>query len=362
MICAAWVRTQARLTRVGRQVTGCQGRGEHRRDAVGAQHGVGLSAPGAALFGQGTGFVFGLPGLEVGLLRQRPGLHHGGGPVMLALKRGRQLGLAVFDRCPALGPAGVQHRVDPDEFAYRALARIGGGGVGEPHRQGLRETPFERGVVDLRGGHDGLEQQPPVDRQPSALEGLHLVRHRHMGMQIRVARAAVAMREPGSDQPSHIHLADAVVAGPRVQGVGLDEPQRVPDRGQVRPLNHRRRRRVSQRPQRRHALHRRERQVIAGDRRGPRTRHFRDQTGQLTGVDRVASIGCPKRLPAHLRTDRSADLRRDRRLLRGAHLRVVGGELLGDLDPEHGHVVRVHLERCAKPDRLLQLSRGRVHQ
>jgi len=29
------------------------------------------------------------------------------GAVMVALERGRQLGLAVFDRCPPLRPAGI---------------------------------------------------------------------------------------------------------------------------------------------------------------------------------------------------------------------------------------------------------------
>jgi Transglycosylase SLT domain len=53
--------------------------------------------------------------------------------------------------------------------------------------------------------------------------------------------------------------------------------------------------------------------------------------------------------------DRHADLSRDRRVLTSAHLCVVGGEALGDLDSELGHVVRVHLERMPQPDRLLHL-------
>jgi hypothetical protein len=119
-----------------------EGRGQHRADAVGAEDGFGLGAPGGALFGQGAGFVLGLPGLEVGLLGQRPGLDRGGGTVVLTLELGRQLGLAVFDGRATLRPAGVQRRVDADEFMDRALARVGGGSFGEPDRQGLREAAF----------------------------------------------------------------------------------------------------------------------------------------------------------------------------------------------------------------------------
>jgi len=40
----------------------------------------------------------------------------------------------------------------------------------------------------------------------------------------------VRVDEPGCDhQPGDVDLTDAVVAGPRVEGVGLDEPQRVVD-------------------------------------------------------------------------------------------------------------------------------------
>ena len=86
------------------------------------------------MFGEGAGFVLGLAGLEVGLLRQRPRLDHGRGTVVLALERGRQFGLAVLGGRPTLGPAGVQRRVDADEFADGALAGVGEEPFGEPDR------------------------------------------------------------------------------------------------------------------------------------------------------------------------------------------------------------------------------------
>ena len=152
---------------------------------------------------------------------------------MLALEVGRQFALAVLDGRPPLRPTGVQRRVDADELADRPLAGVGGGPFGEPDGECFGKSAFQGGVVDLGSGDDGLEQEAPVDGQPAPVEGLHLVRDGDVGVQVGVAGAAVAVGEPGGDQPDHVDLPDAVVAGPRVEGVGLDEPQCVTDRGEV---------------------------------------------------------------------------------------------------------------------------------
>ena len=86
---------------------------------------------------------------------------------------------------------------------------------------------LERGVVSLRGGNVGFEQHPAVDRQPASVEGLHLVRHRDVGVQIRVAGPAVAVGERGGDQASDVDLPDALWPGPGEQGMLLDERQSV---------------------------------------------------------------------------------------------------------------------------------------
>jgi hypothetical protein len=67
---------------------------------------------------------------------------------------------------------------------------------------------LERGVVGLRRGNLCLEQHPAVDRQPTPIEGLDLVRHCDVGVQIRVAGTAVAVGERGCDQATHVDLPD----------------------------------------------------------------------------------------------------------------------------------------------------------
>ena len=108
---------------------------------------------------------------------------------------------------------------------------------------------LEGGVVGLRGGDVGFEQHPSVDGQPASVEGLHLVRHRDVGVQIRVAGPAVAVGERGRDQASDVDLPDALWPGPGEQGMLLDERQSVLDGGLMGPFDHGRHRRFGDRPQ-----------------------------------------------------------------------------------------------------------------
>jgi hypothetical protein len=84
---------------------------------------------------------------------------------------------------------------------------------------------LERGVVGLRRGNIGLEQHPSIDRQPPSVESLNLVRHRHVGMQIRVTGPAVPMGERSRNQAPHVNLPDPLRTGPGEQGMRLDERQ-----------------------------------------------------------------------------------------------------------------------------------------
>ena len=58
-----------------------------------------------------------------------------------------------------------------------------------------------------------------------------------MGVQVGVAGAAVAVGERGRDQPLHVDLPDPVGACAAIQGVLLDEAQRVGDGGPVGPFD-----------------------------------------------------------------------------------------------------------------------------
>jgi hypothetical protein len=110
---------------------------------------------------------------------------------MITLKPGRQLTLPVLDQCPSRRPPLHQCRVHTDNLPHRPFTWIGIRPVGEPYTKPVAEMPLQGGVVGFRGSHGGFEQHPAIDGQPPAIQGLDLVRHRHMGVQIRVAGAAV---------------------------------------------------------------------------------------------------------------------------------------------------------------------------
>ena len=139
-------------------------------------------------------------------------------------------------------------RVDQRWFSRGStptISRIGRFAGSVPGRSANR-TPkvsrrccSKRGVVGLRRGHVGFEQHPAVDGQPASVEGLHLVRHRDVGVQIRVAGPAVPVGERGRDEASDVDLPDALGPGPGEQGMLLDERQSVLDGGLVGPFDRR---------------------------------------------------------------------------------------------------------------------------
>ena len=278
-----------------------QRRPHHRRDGFrAAQHGCSLAEPGCALLSQGSGFVFGVAGLQGRLLSQMQCFDRGRWPAMIILELDGQLAAAGLDVGTAGRPALVQSGVDTDDLPDRPLRRVGAGPFGEPHPQRFAEVLLERGVVGLRRGNVGFEQHPPVDRQPASVEGLDLVRHRDVGVQIRVAGPAVPVGERGRNQASDVDLPDALRPGPGEQGMLLDERQRVLDRGLMGPFDHRRHRRVSDRPQGRHRLHRGERQVVTRNRLRPWPGVFRDLPRQLPRVNRLPAMLGQEELAGHL--------------------------------------------------------------
>jgi hypothetical protein len=166
-------------------------------------------------------------------------------------------------------------------------------------------------VISLRRSHGGFEQHPAVNGQPPSVQGLHLVRHRHMSVQIRITGPGVAVHERGRDQAADVDLPDPVSALSGEQGVAFDEGQRILHRSLVRLLDMRGDMWVGDRPQRRHRLDRGEGQVIAGNGLGARTRLLSDGGCDLTRIDRIAAMLCSEELPRHLGTDLRPKCRRD---------------------------------------------------
>ena len=113
-----------------------------------AQHGCGFVQPGGALLGQGSGFVFGVAGLQGRLLSQVQCFDRGRRPAVIMLELDGQFAAAGVDVDTAGGPALVQSGVDADDLPDRPLRRIGAGPFGKPHPQRVAEVLLQCGVVD----------------------------------------------------------------------------------------------------------------------------------------------------------------------------------------------------------------------
>ena len=119
------------------------------------------------MLGQGARFVLGVAGLQGGLLGEVDRFDRRRGAAVVGLERGGELAAAGLDVAPPGGPALVQARVDTDDLADRPLAR--GRCRDAPRRRSpsrVAQVLLQGGVVGLGGGDVGLEQDPPVDREP----------------------------------------------------------------------------------------------------------------------------------------------------------------------------------------------------
>ena len=109
-----------------------------RRDGLGPiQQCCGFAKPGCALLGQGSGFVFGVAGVQCRLLRQMQHFDRGRWPAMIILELDRQLTAAGVDVGTAGRPTLVQSGVDTEYLPDRPLRRIAARPFGKPHAQGL---------------------------------------------------------------------------------------------------------------------------------------------------------------------------------------------------------------------------------
>ena len=318
-----------------------------------------------ALLGQGAGLVLRVAGLQGGLLCQVQGLDRGRGPAVGALELGDQDVAAVLDVGASLGEPLVEPGVDADDLAHRTSAGVaaagrGGGAFGEPDPEGVTEVVFEGGVVGLRGRDHGLEQDPAVDGSPLAVQGLHLVRDRDVGVQVGVPGAGVAVRERGRDQSGHVDLTDPVRPQPGEQGPLFEEGEGVADGGLMGALDAGGGGRVGQRPQDRDTLHRGEGQVEPGDRGGPGAGVLGDHRGELAGIGGFAAVLGEEVLAGHLGADLGTLSGRNGPVAGESRGLVDGLDPGRDLDPEPGDIAGVDLERRTETGRGPVLGIGGV--
>jgi hypothetical protein len=181
--------------------------------------------------------VFGVAGVQRGLLREADLLDRGRGPSVPRLELLRQHRAPNLDGLAAGRPALQQVGVEAVQLPDRTASRAGVGSFGEPDAEGFGEVAFQLGVVHLGGGDVGLVEDASVDGEPASIDGLDLVRDRHMGVQVGVAGAAVAVGERRPDEAADVDLPDPTRPQPGVEGVGFDEGERVGDRRVMRPLH-----------------------------------------------------------------------------------------------------------------------------
>ena len=222
---------------------------DHLLDATRAEQGLGLLVPGSALFGEGAGLGFGVPGGEVCGLGEMDRLQRGGRPAVVGPELGGEVGGLGLDRGTPGRPGLAQLRVDAIDLPDRMLPAAGPGS--HAHPEGFGEVGGQCGVVYLGGGDVGLVEHPSVHRTPLPVQGLYLVGDRHMGVQIGVAGARLAVGEGHRHQPLHIDLAHAVGAQSGEQDPLLDEGQGIADGGLVAALDQPGQLRIGQRPHRR---------------------------------------------------------------------------------------------------------------
>jgi hypothetical protein len=138
-----------RIDRRARPDRRCQCMPHHHGDCIkSAECRCGFGAPSRPLLGQGSGFVFGVAGLQCRLLGQMQRFDRCRRPAMIVLELDGKLAAAGVDVGAAGRPALVQSGVDADDLPDRPLGRVGAGPFSKPHPQGLAEVLLQRGVVD----------------------------------------------------------------------------------------------------------------------------------------------------------------------------------------------------------------------
>ena len=186
-----------------------------------------LGPPARALFSEGARRMLALASVERRLLRELLCLNRRRRSTMVSLElqpKRRQSGLDIGS---ARGPDAQKLVVEADDLAHGPLIGAAAFAVGESDAKSVGQQRLKAGVVPLGCGDLVLEQRPPVQRQPAAVTGADLVRHRDVGVQVGISGARIAVRECRRDEPGAIDLGDALSAAAGVGGVLLEPADRV---------------------------------------------------------------------------------------------------------------------------------------
>jgi len=281
-----------------------------------ADDGGGLCEPRGTLVDLGAGCVLGLAGLVPCLLREGDGLAFGRRATVLGLEGGREFAAAGLDGAVSLGPGRGQTLVDADDLAHRPLVDAlvqAAAAVLETNPQPCDELGLDEGVVHLREGDVGLEQDPSVDGEPASGLVLDLVADRDVGVQVRVGRACVAVGEHARDKALGLDLLEAAAAAAREKHLLLQPRQRGLDSRVVGVLDFLGDVAVGQCPQCRDGLHRSKGEVVPGHRGGLLSGGLGHEGAALAVVDRGPTVLAQEVLVAQFGADPRSFLGRDRR-------------------------------------------------
>ena len=176
--------------------------------------------PGGAVFGQGLGGLFGVAGVEDGLLPQGVGRPLGRLPIVLLNVLTDE---SVIDR-PGQGPAGGegvdQAAVDALDLPDGRLVRVRVVGL-ELHAHAAGQKVVQGRVVAGRDRLVHLMDRTGIQRQPTPVGSLDLVSQQHVGVQVRVPPSSVEVGELSRDDAARLNLLDAARSDPGVDRVVL---------------------------------------------------------------------------------------------------------------------------------------------
>jgi len=289
------------------------------------QHLCCLGPPLGPLLSFGAGAVLGSPGLQGGLLGQLDSLDRGRWAGVVGLEPGGQRGAADVDLGPPGRPRGEQLLGHPGGLPDVTLpggSRCGGvGSRAEGQPESAVQLGLDAGVVPLRGGDRGLEQNPSVQGKPAAgsaagVEDADLGGDGDVGVQVGVSGPGVAVVERGRDHPGGVQLLHSVAAAAGADDLLLQPGKGVLHRGVVCGLDLGGDVPRGDRPERRHRLDRGEGEVEPGHRGGRRPGVAGDEGGQLTRVPRRPAVLPREHLPADVGADPGPLRGRQRRGLR----------------------------------------------